>query len=184
MDPPIDHYEIVGLPSGEESFKYTLDDIHKAYKRKALLLHPDKNPHDPNAHSNFTQLNSSYDILKFESSRTLFDDLLKVRRQQSVRDRHFDAKRCRMASDLEEREWSCSTAADADSKAQEHTILRKLDEEVIRIRAKMRKTVSPSVDIANPPVFPRQPENATPCVPAHEHHAFENAVLEKIKKAI
>ncbi|KAK9690714.1 hypothetical protein RND81_09G149100 [Saponaria officinalis] len=187
MDLPIDHYKIVGLPSGEENFKLTINDINKAYKRKALVLHPDKNPHNPNAHANFTQLKSSYEILKLESSRALFDDLLRVRREKALRHREFDAKRRRMASDLEDRERSCSAAADAESKANEQSILRQLDEEITKFRAKKRKsyqTVSPSVDFADPLVFPRQSQNSTPCVPAHEHHAFETSVFEKLKKAV
>ncbi|KAK9666756.1 hypothetical protein RND81_14G209000 [Saponaria officinalis] len=136
-----DHYTILGLPSGEEGSKLTIQEINKAYKQKALILHPDKNPNDPNSHEKFTQLKSSYEILKHESSRKLFDDLLKIRREKVVRDRQLDAKRRRMVSDLEQRERASFSAVDPEreTKAKEEKILRKLDEEVKKIREMLAK---------------------------------------------
>ncbi|KAL9231861.1 hypothetical protein vseg_007027 [Gypsophila vaccaria] len=147
MDLPrleIDHYLILGLPSGEEGSKLTIQEINKAYKQKALILHPDKNPNDPNSTEKFTQLKSSYEILKHESSRKLFDDLLKIRREKVLHDRQLDAKRRRMVSDLERRErGACTSGFDAEreARAKEESIMRKLDEEVRRIREMLsRKT--------------------------------------------
>ncbi|KAI3959446.1 hypothetical protein MKW98_019036 [Papaver atlanticum] len=62
----IDHYAVLGLPSGEEEAKLTKADIKKAYKTKARELHPDKCPDDPNANTNFQRLQSSCDILRDE----------------------------------------------------------------------------------------------------------------------
>ncbi|KAF3457754.1 hypothetical protein FNV43_RR02413 [Rhamnella rubrinervis] len=78
MDMDVDHYSVLGLPSGEEGAELTEIEISRAYKAKALELHPDKRPHDPDAHSNFQKLKSSYDILKDEKARKLFDHLLKI----------------------------------------------------------------------------------------------------------
>ncbi|KAF3455569.1 hypothetical protein FNV43_RR00202 [Rhamnella rubrinervis] len=97
----VDHYSILGLPSGEEGAEITEKEISRAYKAKALELHPDKRPHDPNAHSNFQKLKSSYDILKDEKARKLFDHLLKVKQEQLRRQSERDAKRKKMAADLE-----------------------------------------------------------------------------------
>ncbi|KAI3898824.1 hypothetical protein MKW92_023387 [Papaver armeniacum] len=77
----IDHYAVLGLPSGEEGAKLTQADIKKAYRTKALELHPDKCPDDPNANTNFQKLQSSYDILRDEMERKHFDDLLRSRAQ-------------------------------------------------------------------------------------------------------
>lgn len=65
-------------------------------KLSALDLHPDKRLDDPiKAHINFQKLKTSYDILRDEKKRKLFDDLLRmkremiqlqVRRQQEDRD--------------------------------------------------------------------------------------------------
>ncbi|KAH9611815.1 hypothetical protein KSS87_006758 [Heliosperma pusillum] len=140
--PEIDHYTILGLPSGEEGAKLTLLEISKAYKQKALILHPDKNPNDPKANDNFTQLKSSYEILKHETSRKLFDDLLKIRREKVVRDRNLDAKRRRMVSDLEERERGAAFGVvdpERETRAKEEKIMRKLDEEIRRIRDMLAK---------------------------------------------
>ncbi|GLT58471.1 hypothetical protein SLA2020_313610 [Shorea laevis] len=139
----VDHYVVLGLPSGEEGAKLTEKEISKAYKQKALELHPDKRPDDPNAHDNFQKLKSSYEILKDEKARKLFDDLLRVKRdqqrfkhEQQLRHEQQDAKRRKMTSDLEERERA-AFAPDPTTKAreEEERISRKLKEEIARIRA-------------------------------------------------
>ncbi|CAK9186017.1 unnamed protein product [Ilex paraguariensis] len=61
MDIEVDHYAVLGLPSGEEGFKLSEKEISKAYRLKALELHPDKRPDDPNADANFQKLKTSYD---------------------------------------------------------------------------------------------------------------------------
>ncbi|KAI6677544.1 hypothetical protein NL676_038340 [Syzygium grande] len=103
---------------------------------KALELHPDKRPDDPDAHANFQKLKSSYEILKDEKARKLFDDLLRVKREQLLRWSQQDSKRRKMVSDLEERERA-AFAPDSAAKAknEEERIVRKLREEIERIRA-------------------------------------------------
>lgn len=136
MNLDVDHYNVLGLPSGEEGAKLTEKEISRAYKAKALELHPDKRPDDPNAHDNFQKLKSSYEILKDEKARKLFDDLLRVKREQFRRQSERDGKRRKMVSDLEERERA-AFAPDPAAKAQEEEerIARKLKEEIARIRA-------------------------------------------------
>ncbi|KAK4369826.1 hypothetical protein RND71_009301 [Anisodus tanguticus] len=110
------------LSSGEEGSKLSQNDISKAYRKKALELHPDKRPHDPNAHLNFQKLKTSYNILKDEKHRKLFDDLLRVQRQSQQ-----DSKHKTMMSE----------------------IARKLKEEIARTRAKKQasaKEILTSVD--------------------------------------
>ncbi|KAJ0700136.1 putative RNA recognition motif domain, DnaJ domain, RNA-binding domain superfamily [Helianthus annuus] len=137
MDEDIDHYVILGLPSGEEGFKLSEKEITKAYRLKALELHPDKRPDDPNAPANFQKLQTSYQVLKDEKARKLFHDLLRVKQQKLQRQSQQDSKRRRMMSDLEERERSAFAAHDASAKAtsEEESIARKLKEEISRIRA-------------------------------------------------
>ncbi|KAK4722196.1 hypothetical protein R3W88_012429 [Solanum pinnatisectum] len=70
MDIEVDHYTALDLASGEEGTKLSEIDISKAYRKKALELHPDQRPDDPiNAHFNFQKLKASYDILKDEKKR-------------------------------------------------------------------------------------------------------------------
>jgi DnaJ family protein C protein 17 len=140
MDADADHYLVLGLPSGEEGAKLSVDDIKKAYRSKALELHPDKRPGDKQALADFQRLQTSYDILKDEKARKLFDDLLRVKREQqrrqSERSSKRDAKRQKMVSDLEERERA-AFAADpvAKEREEEERIAKKLREEIARIRA-------------------------------------------------
>ncbi|CAN6685258.1 unnamed protein product [Malus baccata var. baccata] len=137
MDVEVDHYKVLGLPSGEEGAKLTQNDIKKAYRAMALVLHPDKRPDDPDAPANFQSLMSSYEILKDVKARKLFDDLLRVKRDQQRRHLERDAKRQRMVSDLEARERSAfAPDAAARDRAEEEIIARKLKEEIERIRKK------------------------------------------------
>ncbi|XP_062014679.1 uncharacterized protein LOC133731290 [Rosa rugosa] len=65
----VDHYRVLGLPSGEEGSKLNKKEITEAYRAKALQLHPDKRPNDPNAKVKFQKLNSSYEILMDPKAR-------------------------------------------------------------------------------------------------------------------
>ncbi|MED6179840.1 hypothetical protein PIB30_004480 [Stylosanthes scabra] len=144
MDANVDHYHVLGLPSGEEGAKLTEKDITKAYRNKARELHPDKRPDDPNAHSNFQNLKASYEILKDDKARKLFDDLLRVKRDQQRRQDQRDGKRRKMVSDLEKRERD-AFAPDPAAKAreEEERIARQLKEEIARIKAMLGKKEAP-----------------------------------------
>lgn len=146
MDAFVDHYTVLGLPSGEEAANLTDKDINKAYKFKALELHPDKRPDDPNAASNFQQLRTSYDILKDEKARKLFDDLLRVKRDNQRRQSQRDGKRRKMVSDLEKREREAfSVDPAAKGKEEEERIAKQLKDEIARIRAMHAKKVVPDL---------------------------------------
>ncbi|GER34472.1 DNAJ heat shock N-terminal domain-containing protein [Striga asiatica] len=142
MDSEVDHYSVLGLPSGEEGSKLTDQEINKAYRSKARELHPDKRRDDPNAHANFLKLQTSYEVLKDEKARKLFDDLLRVKREKLKRQGQQDSKRRKMMSDLEERERS-AFAVDPTVRAreEEEMISRKLKDEINRIRAMHKKTM-------------------------------------------
>ncbi|KAE8667338.1 hypothetical protein F3Y22_tig00112411pilonHSYRG00012 [Hibiscus syriacus] len=100
----VDHYSVLGLPSGEEGVNLTAKESTKAYREKARDIHPDKRKDDLNAHENFIKLKSSYEILVDEKARKLFDDLLRVKLEQQRRFAQQDSKRRKMMSDLEDRE--------------------------------------------------------------------------------
>lgn len=144
MEAEIDHYAVLGLPSGEEGAKLTEKEITKAYKSKALELHPDKRPDDPNAATNFQQLRTSYDILRDDKARRLFDDLLRVKRERELRHAHRDGKRRKMVSDLERRERDANAPDPAaKERDEEDRIARQLKEEIARIRAMHGKKEAP-----------------------------------------
>ncbi|KAJ4846082.1 hypothetical protein Tsubulata_016718 [Turnera subulata] len=73
----LDHYRVLGLPSGEEGAILTEREISRAYKLKALGLHPDKRPDDPHAQADFQNLRSSYETLMDPVARRRFDDSLR-----------------------------------------------------------------------------------------------------------
>jgi len=50
------------------------DQIKKAYRKKALRLHPDKNPNDPEAEAKFKEVNRAHKILSDEEKRKIYDD--------------------------------------------------------------------------------------------------------------
>ncbi|KAJ4849512.1 hypothetical protein Tsubulata_021090 [Turnera subulata] len=81
MATSIDHYSVLGLPSGEEGAELTEREITRAYKLKALELHPDKRPGDPNAHADFKKLKSSYDTLLNAAARKGLDDSLREKKR-------------------------------------------------------------------------------------------------------
>ncbi|CAL1366206.1 unnamed protein product [Linum trigynum] len=91
LEADADHYAALGLPSEEEGLKLSEKEIHRAYKRKAFELHPDKNPGDEEANRKFQKLQSSYEVLKDDKRRKLYDDRLRVkilkRRQQQQQER-------------------------------------------------------------------------------------------------
>lgn len=65
MDPrrkrPVqDHYTILGLTT-----TCTPADIKTAYRRLALILHPDKKPNDPNATAKFQKLQEAHEVLSY-----------------------------------------------------------------------------------------------------------------------
>ncbi|PWA14626.1 DnaJ domain-containing protein [Artemisia annua] len=125
MDDDIDHYLVLGLPSGEQGSRLTEEDIRKAHRSKALELHPDKRPGDQNATANFLKMQTSYQILMDGNARKLLDDLLRAKQQK------HDSKRRR----LDERERASFYAFDTTAKARsEEEIIRKFKEEVDRIR--------------------------------------------------
>ncbi|KAK9448676.1 X-domain of DnaJ-containing-domain-containing protein [Limtongia smithiae] len=62
-------------------------DIKKAYRKKAILLHPDKNPNDPTAHEKFQEVGEAYQILSDPELRKRYDQLGK---DQAVPDAGFE----------------------------------------------------------------------------------------------
>ncbi|GAA0164925.1 chaperone [Lithospermum erythrorhizon] len=133
MATEVDHYVVLGLPSCEEGAKLSDKDITTAYKSKGLELHPDKSPHDPNAHVNFQNLKESYQVLKDEKERKKFDALLRVE-SEKIRCRfRKDPKRKKRMDDLEERERSKSRKEEEEEEEEDKIISRKVKEEIAAI---------------------------------------------------
>ena len=63
-----DYYETLGI-----SKSATAAEIKKAYRKKAIEFHPDKNPDDKTAEANFKKAAEAYEILGNEEKRSQYD---------------------------------------------------------------------------------------------------------------
>lgn len=63
-----DFYAILGLSKGA-----TPEEIKKAYRKKALECHPDRNPGDPKAEAQFKQVSEAYEVLSDENRKRIYD---------------------------------------------------------------------------------------------------------------
>ena len=78
--------------------------IKKAYRKKALKCHPDKNPDNPKAAELFHQLSEALSVLTDDEARKAYDNVLKAKKANELRNRKLDAKRKKMKDELEARE--------------------------------------------------------------------------------
>jgi len=132
--------------------------IKKAYRKKALTCHPDKNPDNKQAVELFHQLSDALEVLTDEATRLAYDNLLKARKAAELRVRQLDSKRRKLREELEEREKShtdelVSRYHEEDKLAKEIERLRKegskqLEEEQEAMRKQMREEMlgNPKVD--------------------------------------
>ncbi|MDX2133544.1 MAG: molecular chaperone DnaJ [Saprospiraceae bacterium] len=63
-----DYYEVLGVPKNADA-----DDIKKAYRKKAVEYHPDKNPDDKHAEEKFKEAAEAYEILGDPDKRARYD---------------------------------------------------------------------------------------------------------------
>lgn len=63
-----DYYEVLGV-----SKTATADEIKKAYRKKAIQYHPDRNPGDKEAEEKFKEAAEAYDVLSNPDKRSRYD---------------------------------------------------------------------------------------------------------------
>lgn len=63
-----DYYEILGVDKSASA-----DEIKKAYKKKAIQYHPDRNPGDKAAEEKFKEAAEAYDVLRDPDKRARYD---------------------------------------------------------------------------------------------------------------
>jgi molecular chaperone DnaJ len=63
-----DYYDVLQVPRSASK-----DDIKKAYRKKALEYHPDKNPDDKEAEEKFKEAAEAYEVLSDDQKRSRYD---------------------------------------------------------------------------------------------------------------
>ncbi|XP_075886858.1 dnaJ homolog subfamily C member 10 isoform X2 [Nelusetta ayraudi] len=63
-----DYYELLRVARDA-----SVREIRQAFKKLALIMHPDKNPGDASAHEKFLKVNRAYEVLKDEDLRKKYD---------------------------------------------------------------------------------------------------------------
>ena len=63
-----DYYEVLGVAKNA-----TADEIKKAYRKKAIQYHPDRNPGDKEAEEKFKEAAEAYDVLSDAGKRAKYD---------------------------------------------------------------------------------------------------------------
>lgn len=63
-----DYYEVLGVDKNASA-----DDIKKAYRKKAIQYHPDKNPGDKSAEEKFKEAAEAYEVLSDPQKRQRYD---------------------------------------------------------------------------------------------------------------
>ncbi len=63
-----DYYEILGVERDSSS-----DDIKRAYRKRAMKFHPDRNPGDAEAEEKFKEAAEAYQILSDDEKRRMYD---------------------------------------------------------------------------------------------------------------
>ena len=63
-----DYYDILGVAKGAST-----SEIKKAYRKKAIAFHPDKNPGDKTAEANFKKAAEAYEVLSDPQKKSQYD---------------------------------------------------------------------------------------------------------------
>ena len=128
----------------------TPEQIKKAYRKRALQLHPDKNPGNKEASEKFVQLQRALEILSDKAARAAYDAVRRQKREKAKRDEQMDEKRRKQKQDLEMREKKAQDKVnerlDEIRKTKEEDNLQK---EIDRLRNESSKLIEQEMEFLN-----------------------------------
>lgn len=90
-----DYYHILGVEVDASG-----DAVRKAYKKKALETHPDRNPRDPGAEDRFKEIAEAYGVLSDPLKRKQYDAARAYGDREEVHDRAFGYSQEEILRDL------------------------------------------------------------------------------------
>ncbi|KAK9696286.1 hypothetical protein K7432_012557 [Basidiobolus ranarum] len=95
----VDYYELLGV-----NYNSTSSEITKAYRKKALKVHPDKNPDNPDAAHKFHELSVAYELLTNAQKKLEYDNKLKAKIANKKKHQALGTQRRKYKEELEELE--------------------------------------------------------------------------------
>ncbi|OAD70743.1 hypothetical protein PHYBLDRAFT_64177 [Phycomyces blakesleeanus NRRL 1555(-)] len=134
IDAEVDYYDLLGI-----QITSTEKEITKAYRVKALAVHPDKNPSPDAGMSPYIE---AYEVLKDVQAKAAYDKLYRARLDRKKKQMEMDSKRRKAQEELESRENAAKrTKTDlSEAEAQYKKELARLREEGAKRRQEDWKT--------------------------------------------
>eukprot|EP01067_Filipodium_phascolosomae_P009202 Filipodium_phascolosomae@DN813_c0_g1_i1.p1 len=109
-------------------------DIRKAYRKRALSLHPDKNKDDKHAAHKFAKLQKALDYLKDPKSRNQLDGRLRANELMKQRQEKQTGAQKKFREELERRENEAKAAKVVERNFPQATTKSKSETEIDRLR--------------------------------------------------
>ncbi|KDR16157.1 DnaJ-like protein subfamily C member 17 [Zootermopsis nevadensis] len=164
----IDLYELIGILSTA-----TTQEVKKAYRKKALSCHPDKNPDNPKAAELFHQLSKALEILTDESARAAYDRVLNAKKAAKLRHRELDSKRQKLKEQLEARERQAEEFSKQNRSFTSKTDEEKLQDEIERLRKEGSKQVKEEQEYVRQQIIQEKFSKPTMKEDSSSHHRLK-----------
>ncbi|CDR42647.1 CYFA0S10e00672g1_1 [Cyberlindnera fabianii] len=127
----VDIYSLLTVPPTADGTT-----IRKAYRRQALLYHPDKNP-SASAAETFHLLTLTLNVLNDASLKADYDRWLQAKEMEALRTQKLDAERRRMKDELELAETTASRSASSSMWGKRRA--RESQDEYAKVIERLRK---------------------------------------------
>ncbi|CAB5380938.1 unnamed protein product [Rhizophagus irregularis] len=140
----LDLYELLGV-----NYNSTKEEIDKAYRRKAIKFHPDKNRDNVEAATKFFhQISAAYKTLTDPQKKLEYDKIHKAKIESKKRFEKLDAKRKALKEELEEREKAVKQSKKTPVYTQEscEAKIERIKEETARRRREREEKLRLSAD--------------------------------------